>query len=146
MMSEKEKQWEGGFLVTSSNILITVRNVLHYLILFYQSKLGFYTCFFNYQSCKCDQLSHNHIKCDLGYSYTYSSMQDYGGTLQEPSSSHIDTYSNSYLQKVGIGRYLNLLFDSMVETVYARVIFLKLSGAIWTNMSLRSGSNTSSLI
>ena len=33
---------------------------------FYQSKLGFCICFFNCQSCKCGQLSHNYIKGDLG--------------------------------------------------------------------------------
>ena len=33
---------------------------------FYQSKLGFCICFFNCQNCKCGQLSHNHIKRDLG--------------------------------------------------------------------------------
>ena len=29
LMPEKEKQWKGDFLVKSSNILITIGNVLH---------------------------------------------------------------------------------------------------------------------
>ena len=33
---------------------------------FNQSKLDFCICFFNCQSGKCDQLSHNYIKRDLG--------------------------------------------------------------------------------
>ena len=33
---------------------------------FYQSELGQSHLFFNCQSCKCDQVSHNYIKRDLG--------------------------------------------------------------------------------
>ena len=37
----KGKQWKGDFLVKSSNILVTIRNVLHYLILFSPIKTSF---------------------------------------------------------------------------------------------------------
>ena len=40
-MSEKEKQWKKDFLVKSSNILITIRNALNYLILFLSIKTRF---------------------------------------------------------------------------------------------------------
>ena len=65
LMSEKEKQWKGDFLVKSSNILITIKNFCIISFYFYHSKLGFYICFFNCQSFKCGQLWHNHIKRDL---------------------------------------------------------------------------------
>ena len=39
-------------------------------------------------------------------------LKDYSCTSQEPASSHIHIYSYSYLTKVVIGRFLNLLFDS----------------------------------
>ena len=104
---------------------------------FYLSKRGFCIfCFFNCQSCKYDQLSHNYIKRDLGnpnfsstttvipfFSWTTSGahifklkLSDYSCTRQEPTSSHIHTHSHSYLHKVVIGRLLNLLFDSTGET------------------------------
>ena len=80
---KKEKQGKGDFLVKSSNILITIRNVLHYLVLFLTFKTSIKSnsfiqiCFFNFQSCECDQPSHNHIKhdlCNLNFSYTCSYM------------------------------------------------------------------------
>ena len=40
-MSEKEKQWKKDFLGKSSNILITIRNALNYLILFLSIKTRF---------------------------------------------------------------------------------------------------------
>ena len=49
-------------------------------------------------------------------------MEDYCCTPQEPTRSHIDTYSYSYLQKVVIGRFLNLLCDSTGEIVKANEI------------------------
>ena len=52
--SEKKEKQRKVFLVT-------IGNVLRYLILFLP-KLDFYNC----QSCKCGQLSHNYIKRDLG--------------------------------------------------------------------------------
>ena len=78
-MPEKKKQWKRNFLI-----------ILFY---FYQSK--HFVCFFNYQSCKCGQLTHNYIKRDLGdsnFSYSYSYIEDYGCTPQEPIA-HIHTYS-----------------------------------------------------
>ena len=42
-------------------------------------------------------------------------LWDYGCTPQEPTSSHVHRYSYLYLQKVVIGRFLNLLFDSAGE-------------------------------
>ena len=77
-MSEKEKHWKVDILLKSSNILITIKNVLHHLVLFLPLKTRF--------------------------SYMY-----------------IHTYS--YLQKVVIARFLNLLFDSTGEIVKAREIF-----------------------
>ena len=50
LMSEKEKQWKGDFLVKSSNILITIKNFCIISFYFYHSKPGFYVCFFNCQS------------------------------------------------------------------------------------------------
>ena len=38
-MLEKENQRKRDFLVKSSNILLTIRNVLHYLILFLPIKI-----------------------------------------------------------------------------------------------------------
>ena len=88
----------------------------------YQSELGIGICFFNCQSCKCGQLSHNHIKRDLGdpnfiCATIVIPIVICRITVQEPAISHIHTYSYSYLQKVVIGRFLNLLFDSMGEIV-----------------------------
>ena len=57
-MSEKEKQRKRVFLGNDRECF-----ALSHL---YQSKLGFCICFFNCQSCKCGQLSHNYIKRDLG--------------------------------------------------------------------------------
>ena len=37
----KGKQWKGDFLVKSSNVLITIGNILHYLILFLPIKTRF---------------------------------------------------------------------------------------------------------
>ena len=101
------------------------------IISFYfpQPKLGFRICFFNCKNCKCSQLSHNSIKRDLDnrnvspttlgkplFSWTTSGvhifnlrLQDYNCKPQEPTSSHIHTYSFSYFQKVVIGRFLNVL-------------------------------------
>ena len=93
-------------------------------------------CFFNCQSWKYGQLSHNYIKRHLGNpSFSSTSivvplfswitsfvyifklrLQYYGGTPQEPTSSHIHT-SYSYLQNVVIERFLNLVFDSTGETL-----------------------------
>ena len=128
-MSEKEEQREGDLLLNSSNILITIGNVCIVSSYFYQSKLGFRICFYNCQSCKCGKLSHNYIKCDLSnpnidcriiaiscLSWTTSSidilklkLHHYSFTLQESVSSHIHTFLRPYLQKVIIGRLLNLL-------------------------------------
>ena len=97
--------------------------------------VGFCICFFNCQGCKCGQLSHNYINRDLGnqnfssavtvvllFSWIASDvsifklrLQDYSCTAQEPTSSHIHTYSYSYLQRVVIGRFLNILLDSTEE-------------------------------
>ena len=94
---------------------------------FYQSKIFVFNC----QSCKYGQLSHSYIKCDLGnpnfssttiviplFSWQTSGvhifklrLRGYSYTPQEPTSSHIHTYSYSYLQEVVIGGFLNLLFD-----------------------------------
>ena len=74
LMPEKEKQWKVDILVKSSNILITIKNVLHHPVLFLPIKTRF--------------------------SYMY-----------------IHTYLYSYLQKVVIGRFINLLFDSTGEMV-----------------------------
>ena len=53
-MSEKEKQRKRDFLVNDRECFAMF------------CKLGFCICFFNCQSCKCGQLSHNYIKRDLG--------------------------------------------------------------------------------
>ena len=42
-------------------------------------------------------------------------LYDYSCTPQEPTSSHIHIYSYSYIPKVVIGRFLNVLFDSTGE-------------------------------
>ena len=64
-MSEKEKLWKEDFLIKSSNILITIGNVLQYLILFLPIKTSFLCLFF--QLLKLQMwLSHNYIKRDLG--------------------------------------------------------------------------------
>ena len=79
---------------------------------FYQSKLGFCICFFNCQSCKCGQPSHNYIKRDLGnpnfssttiviplFSWTTSGVHIFTKVIeievtpQEPTSSNINTNS-----------------------------------------------------
>ena len=59
----KGQEWKGDFLVKSSNVLITMGNLLHYLILFLPIKTRLLYIFMNW---KCGQLSHNYIKCDLG--------------------------------------------------------------------------------
>ena len=74
LMPEKEKQWKVDILLKSSNILITIKNVLHHLVLLKKNKNRF--------------------------SYMY-----------------IHTYLYSYLQKVVIGRFINLLFDSTGDMV-----------------------------
>ena len=111
-------------------------------------KLGFYICFFNCQSCKCGQLSHNHITRDLGdpnFSCTTVIIPivicriTFVHLKNLPVHISIHLYSYSYLQKV-IGRFLNRLLDKLVK------LFLELSEVIWTNMSLRSGSNSSSFV
>ena len=51
-MSGKEKQWKRLFLVNDMECF-----ALSYLT---------FICFFNCQSCKCGQQSHNYIKRDLG--------------------------------------------------------------------------------
>ena len=51
-MSEKEKQRKGVFLVNDRECFA----LSHFTCI----------CFFNCQSCKCGQLSHNYIKRDLG--------------------------------------------------------------------------------
>ena len=51
-MSEKEKQRKGIFLVNNRECFA----LSHFTCI----------CFFNWQSCKCGQLSHNYIKRDLG--------------------------------------------------------------------------------
>ena len=51
-------------------------------------------------------------------------LLDYRYTPQEPTSSHIRTYSYSYLKKVAIGRSLNLLFDFSGEIVQACEILI----------------------
>ena len=134
---------------------------------FYQSKLGFCICFFNCQSCKCGQPSHNYIKRDLGnpnfssttiviplFSWTTSvvhifrlRLYDYSCTHQVPSSSHIHTYSYLYLILIE-SRYREI--SKFVIWFHGRNVrsswdfYLELSGIIWANMSLRSGSNASS--
>ena len=115
-----------------------MRNVLHYLILFLPIKTRLFL-----QSRKCGQLSYNYIKRDLVnpnfssesiviplFSCTTSCvhifklrLQGYSYTRQEPPSSHIHTYSYSYLKKVAIGKFLNLLFDSTGEILFAGEIF-----------------------
>ena len=40
-MSEKEKHWKVDILLKSSNILITIKNVLHHLVLFLPLKTRF---------------------------------------------------------------------------------------------------------
>ena len=129
-MSEKKKQRKGVFLVNERWGMFCIISFY-----FYQSKLGFYICFSNCQSCKCGQRPHNYIKHDLSnpnfssativkslFIWTTSvvhvfklRLQDYSCTLQEPVSSHIHTYSYSYLKKVVIRRFLDLLFDSTGE-------------------------------
>ena len=119
-MSRKEKQWKRLFLVNDMECF-----ALSYLT---------FICFFNCQSCKCGQLSHNYIKRDLGnpnfssttivmplFSWTNSfvhifklRLYVYGWIPQEPTSSHIHTYSYSYLKKVVMGRSLNLLFHYFI--------------------------------
>ena len=90
---------------------------------FYQLKLGLGIYFFNCQSCKCGQLSHNYIKHNLGdpnficTTIALPVVQIYSSTPQESTSSHIHTYSYLYLQKVVIRRFLIFLFDSMGEIV-----------------------------
>ena len=99
---------------------------------FYLSKQGFCICFFNCPSCKCGQLSHYYIKCDLGNQNFGSAtivmplfrwrtsgihifklrLQKYSCTPQEPTSWHIHAYSRTYLQKVVIRRFLNLLLGN----------------------------------
>ena len=59
---------------------------------------------------------------------------------------YILTYSYSYLQKVVIGKFLNVFFDSRGEILYDRDIFLELSAVIWANTSLQNESNASSFI
>ena len=128
-MSEKEKQRKGLFLINDRECFA----LSHFTCI----------CFFNCQSCKCGQLSHNYIKRNLGnpnfssttivipvFSWVTSDVHmfklrlwDYSCTCQEPTSSHIHKYSYSYLQKVVIGRFLNSLFDSMGE-IYVRKIFI----------------------
>ena len=51
-MSEKEKQRKGLFLINDRECFA----LSHFTCI----------CFFNCQSCKCGQLSHNYIKRDLG--------------------------------------------------------------------------------
>ena len=41
LMPEKEKQWKVDILLKSSNILITIKNVLHHLVLFLPLKTRF---------------------------------------------------------------------------------------------------------
>ena len=57
---------------------------------FYQSKLGFCICFFNCQSCRCGQLSHNSAMRDLGnpnfWIYSYITFQ-----LTNRRCSHVQT-------------------------------------------------------
>ena len=59
-MSEKEKQGKGVFLVNNRECFA----LSHFI--FANSKLGFCICFFNGQSCRCGQPSHNYKKRDLG--------------------------------------------------------------------------------
>ena len=119
-MSGKEKQWKRLFLVNDMECF-----ALSYLT---------FICFFNCQSCKCGQQSHNYIKRDLGnpnfstttivmplFSWTNSfvhifklRLYVYDWIPQEPTSSHIHTYSYSYLKKVVMGRSLNLLFHYFI--------------------------------
>ena len=119
-MSGKEKQWKRLFLVNDMECF-----ALSYLT---------FICFFNCQSCKCGQLSRNYIKRDWGnpnfssttivmplFSWTNSfvhifklRLYVYGWIPQEPTSSHIHTYSYSYLKKVVMGRSLNLLFHYFI--------------------------------
>ena len=149
-MSEKEKQRKRLFLVNDRECF----TLSHFT----------FVCFFSCQTCKCGQLSHSYIiKHDLGkqifssttivmplFSWTNSvvhifklRLQDCGCIPQVVTSSHIHTCSYSYLKKVLIGRVLNLLFDSTGEIWD---FHLELSGVIWANMSLRSGSNASLFI
>ena len=59
---------------------------------------------------------------------------------------YILTYSYSYLQKVVIGKFLNVFFDSRGEILYDCDVFLEISAVIWANTSLQNESNASSFI
>ena len=66
--------------------------------------------------------------------------------LCSATSSHIQTYSYSYFQKVFTRRFL-ISYVIPQEKYYKSVtFFLKLSGVIWANMALRSGYNAYSFI
>ena len=74
-------------------------------------------------------------------------LYDYSCTHQVPSSSHIHTYSYLYLILIE-SRYREI--SKFVIWFHGRNVrsswdfYLELSGIIWANMSLRSGSNASS--
>ena len=59
-MSEKQKQKKEVFLVNNRECFA----LSHFI--FTKQKPDFCICFFNCQSFKCGQLSHNYIKRDLG--------------------------------------------------------------------------------
>ena len=148
-MSEKKKQRKRLFLVNDRECFA----LSHFTFI----------CFFNCQTCKCGQLSHNYIiKHDLGkqnfssttivmplFSWTNSvvhifklRLQDCGCIPQERTSSHIFIAQGSSYPEISKfviwfhGRNIISLWD----------FYSELSGVIWANMSLRSGSNASLFI
>ena len=87
-MSEKEKQRKGVFLVNDKECFA----LSHFTCI----------CFFNCQSCKCNQISHNYIKRDL----------DNSTLVHKLSCSHIQT------KAVGLRLYTSRTYEFTYSYIF----------------------------